>query len=73
MNSLNKSILSFIKKDCIVAFGNEKGMKIYTDSALILTELSRAADFRNSKAVENICAISFYLKLHFTERCKKMG
>ncbi len=52
MNSLNKSILSFIKKDCTVAFGNEKGMKIYTDSSFILTELLETADFRNSKAVE---------------------
>ena len=39
MNSLNKSILSFMKMDCITAFGAEKGMKIYTDTSVMLTEL----------------------------------
>ncbi len=52
MNSLNKSILSFIKKDCIVEFGNEKGVKIHMDTSVMLTELLENADFRNSKAVE---------------------
>ena len=52
MNSLNKSILSFLKKDCIAEFGTEKGMKIYTDTSVMLTELLENADFRNSRAVE---------------------
>lgn len=39
MNSLNESILSTIKKDCIIEFGNEKGIKVYADTAVMLTEL----------------------------------
>ncbi len=52
MNSLTKSILSFIKKDCIVEFGHDKGVKIFSDTSSMLTGLIESADFRNSKVIE---------------------
>lgn len=52
MNSINRSILSFVKMDCVEEFAREKGIKIYTDTSVMLRELLKTADFRNSKAVE---------------------
>jgi L-2-amino-thiazoline-4-carboxylic acid hydrolase len=73
MNNLNKSLLSFIKKDCIVEFGNEKGMKIYIDTSVMLTELLENADFRNSKAVEKHMRYCILPEIAFYRAMQKNG
>jgi hypothetical protein len=49
MNSLNKSILSFMKKDCIAAFGNKKGLKIFSDTSFMLKDLISVCPFSQEK------------------------
>lgn len=52
MKNLKRSSLSFLRNECLIEFGVEKGTKIVNEAAVILNELIDNADFRNNKAVE---------------------
>lgn len=60
MNNLTDTKLYFLKKDCIVLFGDEKGAQIYNLSEKIYNKLCNNADYKNNKAIKfHLCANLF--------------
>ncbi len=73
MKSLAETKLFFLKEDCIVLFGNEKGEKIYKLAEKIYEKLCANANYQNSDAIEFHLSMNLYPTMAYYKALRNMG